>query len=61
MYSKEPFGEDHPYNRLLGRSNAIFTPHNAWGAYEARVRVLDEMILNIKSFEEGGKRSRVDL
>lgn len=61
VYSKEPFPSDHPYNALLGRSDAVFTPHNAWGAYEARVRVLDEMIENIVSFKSGGTRCRVDL
>jgi hypothetical protein len=33
----------------------------AWGAYEARVRCLNEIIKNIKCFFAGEIHSRVDL
>jgi hypothetical protein len=33
----------------------------AWGAYEARVRVRDEMLENIRIFYAGGVRNRVDI
>ena len=61
VYSKEPFGEDHPYRALMGRENVIFTPHMAWGAYEARERCMAEIRENIRVFFEGGIRNRVDL
>jgi len=35
------------------------TPHIAWGAYEARVRCLNEIKLNIESFTRGEERNRV--
>lgn len=60
VYSREPFPEDHPFYELRENDRACFTPHMAWGAYEARVRCLDEMILNIRAFQRGERRNRVD-
>ena len=39
--------------------NAILTPHMAWGGYETRVRLVDEVAKNIKSFFNGEERNRV--
>ncbi len=61
VYSTEPFGEDHPFNEIKDMPNVCLTPHNAWGAYEARERCLKDIIENIKAFYNGEKRSRVDL
>ena len=59
VYSKEPFGEDHPMSRIAGRDNVILTPHMAWGSYEARVRCCEEIALNIDSYLKGEKRNRI--
>ena len=59
VYSLEPIAQDSPLVRLYGRENVLFTPHLAWGAYEARVRCLNEVILNIKDFIAGGRRNRI--
>ena len=59
VYSKEPFGEDHPCARIAGRDNVILTPHMAWGSYEARVRCCEEIALNIESYIKGEKRNRI--
>lgn len=61
VYSVEPFGESHPFNEIKDLPNVCLTPHMAWGAYEARVRCLDDIIKNIKAFYNGEIRSRVDL
>lgn len=61
VYSVEPFGKDHPFYEIKDYTNVCLTPHMAWGAYEARVRCLNEIILNIKAFFNGEVRSRVDL
>ena len=48
VYSTEPFGSEHPFRRIVGKSNVILTPHMAWGAYEARtrcVRIISENVL----------------
>ncbi len=59
VYSTEPLQQDSPYQKLLGLENVLFTPHMAWGAYDARQRCIDEIEENIKSFAAGGKRSRI--
>ena len=59
VYSKEPFGEDHPCARIAGRDNVILTPHMAWGSYEARVRCCDEIALNIEAYLKGERRNRI--
>ena len=61
VYSTEPFPETHPYYAIRERENVLLTPHMSWGAYEARARCLDEMILNMQAFFEGEVRNRVDL
>ena len=61
VYSTEPFGNEHPFYEIKEMPNVLLTPHNAWGAYEARKRCLYDIIENIKSFYNGGKRSRVDI
>ena len=61
VYSVEPFGTDHPFTALLGLSNVCLTPHASWGAYEARERCILEIVENIKSYENGDTRCRVDL
>ena len=59
VYSIEPMQENSPYQRILKCENTIFTPHMAWGAYEARQRCVDEVSENIKSFYEGKMRNRI--
>lgn len=61
VYSAEPFGDSHPFARLIGRDNVLLTPHMAWGALEARVRCLDEVVKNIDAFFGGEIRCRIDL
>lgn len=60
VYSVEPLQKENPISELSECDNVILTPHLAWGAYEARVRCVREVIENIKSFEKGEKRNRVD-
>lgn len=61
VYTREPFGEDHPYRALLTHPRAILTPHMAWGSYEARSLCLNEICRNITCFFDGEIRNRVDL
>lgn len=61
VYAEEPMRADSPFQRLAGKDNVIFTPHMAWGAYEARMRLVEEVYKNIEVFLAGGTRSRVDL
>lgn len=61
VYSQEPFSESHPFYKLLGNEKTFFTPHMAWGSYEARKRCMEEVYENIKSFYDGKIRNRLDL
>lgn len=61
VYSVEPMSKENPLYALRDRENVIFTPHMAWGAYEARVRLMDEVYENIQCFYNGKTRNRVDL
>ncbi len=45
VLSKEPPLSDHP---LIGLDNCLITPHNAWLSYEARKRLMDTSLDNIK-------------
>ncbi len=56
--SAEPPREGNP---LLDPTlpNLIVTPHNAWAAREARQRLTDLLVLNIRSFLDGNLRNRV--
>lgn len=59
VYSREPFTEEHPFWQIKDLENVCLTPHMAWGAYEARKRCMEEIVLNICSFLDGGKRNRI--
>lgn len=49
VVSAEPVTEDNP---LLMAENCIITPHFAWAPYEARTRLMDMLVKNIKAFIE---------
>ena len=59
VYSKEPFGEDHPFTSLLELPNVCLTPHMAWGSYEARNRCVYRMAENITEFFAGNVHNRI--
>lgn len=56
VLATEPPPADNP---LLTARNCVITPHIAWASFEARKRLLHEVIENIRAFETGEKRNRV--
>lgn len=60
VFSMEPFSENHPFFRLLGRENVCLTPHMAWGSLEARNRCIFLVAENIRHFLMGEKTNRVE-
>ena len=50
VVSAEPIKEDNP---LLTAKKCIITPHIAWAPIEARRRLMDIAVENLKSFLEG--------
>ena len=60
VYSVEPMKAEHPFQSIKDRPNVCLTPHMAWGGYETRVRLLNEMAENIQAFLNGSRRCRLD-
>ena len=60
VYSAEPLPAAHPLYALRTHPNVCLTPHMAWGAREARQRCINEIAENIRDFQCGGRRCRVD-
>jgi glycerate dehydrogenase len=58
VLSTEPPPPNHPLIKLQ-HPNLMITPHTAWATYEARKRLLDEVVANIKAFLEGEERNLV--
>lgn len=59
VYSAEPMPKDHPFTELLSDKNVIFTPHTAWGSFEARTRCIAEVAKNITAFYKGEIKNRI--
>lgn len=59
VYSLEPLPCDSPFVSISEMPNVILTPHMAWGAFESRVRCVNEIAENIKSFVNGKQRNRI--
>ncbi len=57
VLSHEPPPEDNP---LLSAPNTFITPHIAWATAEARQRLLDIAIANIKAFQDGAPQNQVN-
>lgn len=56
VLSSEPPAADNP---LLTAKNCIITPHIAWATKEARVRMMDIAVNNVKSFIQGSPMNEV--
>jgi glycerate dehydrogenase len=50
VLSTEPPSSENP---LLKAKNCLITPHIAWGSYEARQRLLNIVVENIKAYQQG--------
>lgn len=50
VLTEEPPRQDNP---LLSQPNAFITPHIAWATREARTRLLDTAIQNVRAFAQG--------
>jgi glycerate dehydrogenase len=53
----EPMSADNP---LLGLPNAILTPHIAWATKEARARLLEISVSNLRAFLDGKPQNVVN-
>lgn len=56
VVSAEPIQPDNP---LLGLDNMLITPHIAWAAQEARQRLMDVAVENVRQFLNGTPQNNV--
>jgi len=56
VVSTEPIRADNP---LLGLDNIIITPHIAWASHEARQRLMDTAVENVRNFLNGTPSNNV--
>lgn len=61
VFEVEPIKEDNPLTSIKNKENLVLTPHIAWASVEARARLFEEVIKNIKAFYNGEIRGRVEL
>lgn len=57
--TQEPMPADHPFQKLMGRSDFILTPHVAWASDEAMQGLADQLIGNIEAWQRGAPRNVV--
>lgn len=55
----EPMAVDNPLGNIKDSRKLLITPHMAWASVEARTRCMEEVVLNITTFEEGVERNLV--
>ena len=60
VFSVEPMPEDRPLLKIKNKEKIVMTPHIAWASVEARERLFNDLIENIKAFYRGEKRNRVE-
>jgi glycerate dehydrogenase len=46
-------------NVLIGAKNCVITPHQAWASKEARAKLIEETVENVKAFLAGNARNKV--
>lgn len=51
---KEPMTADNPLLKIQDSRKLLITPHSAWASVEARQRLIDLDVENVKSYLEGG-------
>lgn len=56
VLSNEPPSPDNP---LLHAKNCLITPHIAWATFEARSRLMDTVVSNVKAFLDGSAQNVV--
>ena len=61
VLEKEPIDPENPLLKVKNKEKLLITPHIAWTSIEARKRLVNEMVENIRAFLNGAVRNRVDL
>lgn len=53
VLEQEPLALDNPLNKVMHQERLLITPHIAWTSIEARKKLLEGIVENIKVFMEG--------
>ena len=56
----EPIGSDNLLGRIQDSNRLLITPHMAWAATEARIRIVEEVFQNIEAYLNGKDRNIVN-
>lgn len=59
VVSVEPLPLDHPYTKILNRSNFILTPHQAWCSAKSLEDLIVQLKENMEAFYEGRSVRRI--
>lgn len=60
VFENEPMKQDNALLKVKNKNKLVLTPHIAWASLEARTRLFDDMLENIRAFYNGEKRNRLD-
>lgn len=61
VFSVEPILSENPLLSVKNKDRLLLTPHIAWASVEARERLFNDLIENIRAFNKGEIRNRVEL
>ena len=59
VFEAEPICEENILLKVKNKEKLVLTPHIAWASLEARTRLFEEIIENIKAFYNGQMRNRL--
>lgn len=60
VFSVEPIQGDNPLLSVKNKDRLVLTPHIAWASAEARNRLFNDLLENIRAYNRGEKPNRVD-
>ncbi len=60
VFSVEPIQKDNPLLSVKNKDRLVLTPHIAWASIEARNRLFNDLLENIRAYNKGEKRNRVE-
>lgn len=60
VFTVEPIKASNPLLAVEKKERLVLTPHIAWASVEARNRLFNDLIENIRAFYRGEKKNRVD-
>ena len=59
VFAVEPMKADNVLLRVKNKDKLLLTPHIAWASLEARTRLFNDMMENIRAFYNGENRNRI--